>query len=174
MPIDPSKIFVAQLSEVLSGLQPTYDRLLIRNKIPGGAFICGISPSYFPAIIALHQSALPDKFDEVALRLEGNSKVVNYCQRTSTLLVFDEKPIGVTLVLAKKNRPLVYLYVIVVAPEWRRTWVTVYLKYHSISRLIDAGFTEMAFQAFGGHADTLKHAVKVNAKSVVDDYLWNG
>lgn len=42
MPIDQSKIFVAQLSQVLSGLQPTYDRLLIRNKIPGGAFICGI------------------------------------------------------------------------------------------------------------------------------------
>jgi hypothetical protein len=170
----PANIFVADLSRVLLGLQPSYDRLLVHHKIPSGAFVSRISPAYFPAIIALHQLVTPDNHDEVALRLRGLSHVLNYCQRTSTLLLLDKKPIGVTLVLSRKNYPLAYLYLIVVAPEWRRTWATGYLKYHSISHLMSVGFTKIAFQAFGGHPDTLKHAKKVGATSVVDNYQWNG
>lgn len=164
---------MADLSRVLLGLQPSYDRLLIHRKIPIGASVSGISPAYFPAIFDLHQSLTPDNYTEVALRLRGHSHVVNYCQQTSTLLLRDKKLIGVTLVLSKKNYPLAYFYLIVVAPEWRRTWATVYLKYHSISRLMSAGFTKIAFQAFGEHPDTLRHAQKVGAKSVVDNYEWN-
>jgi hypothetical protein len=168
----PSNIFVADLSRVLLGLQPNYDRLLIHRKIPSGAFVSGLCQPYFPRIIALHQLVMPANYEEVALRLQGLSHGVNYCQRTSTLLLFEHKPIGVTLVLSKKRYPLAYLYIVVVAPEWRRTWATVYLKYHSISRLLSAGFTQIAFQAFGGHPDTLRHAQKVGAKSVVDNYYW--
>lgn len=47
----PANIFVADVSRVLLGLQPSYDRLLVHQKIPSGAFVSRISPGYFPLLL---------------------------------------------------------------------------------------------------------------------------
>lgn len=78
-----------------------------------------------------------------------------------------------TLVLSKKSHTLAYIYAVIVDPRWHRTWATVYLKYHSLACLLSAGFDKIAFQALAGNSDTLKHAKKVGAEIVADNYAWN-
>lgn len=170
---ESSNIIVANVSRILSGLQPTYDKLLTRHKVPDEASVSRIFPAAFSSIIALHQSVFDDEQSEVARRLSGDSRVVNYCQQTSTLLLLKDEVIGVTLVLSKKNHPLAYIYAVIVQSRWRRTWATPYLKYHSLAHILSAGFDEVAFQALGDNLDTLKHARKVGAKIVADNYSWN-
>jgi hypothetical protein len=172
--LEPSNIIVASVSRMLSNLQPTYDKLLKRGKIPDSADISKISPLYFASVIDLHQTVFNDiEPSEVILRLSGHSGIVNYCKQTSTLLLLGDEIVGVTLVLSKKNYSLAYIYAVIVKSRWQRTWVTAYLKYHSLVRLLSFGIDEIAFQALAGNRDTLKHAKKVGAKIVGDNYVWS-
>lgn len=173
MQLDPSNIIVANVSEILAALQPTYDKLLTHRKVPGGARASRLSQAYHPSVIALHRWTFDDERSEVALRLSGDSRVVNYCEQTSTLLLLDEEVVGVTLVLSKKNHSMAYVYAVIVEPRLRHTWATAYLKYHSFAHLFSAGFDEIACQAFEGNRDTLSHAKKVGAKTVADNYVWS-
>ncbi len=75
--------------------------------------------------------------------------------------------------MKKKYEKLAFAYVIIVDVNWRRTWATTYLKYHSFKHLLSCGFEEIAFQAFNGNHDTLKHARRVGAKITADNYMWN-
>jgi hypothetical protein len=167
-------IIVTSVSAMFLNLQSTYDKLLTRRKIPENVRVLGISTEHFPAIIDLHQS-LFNKIDrpEVLRRLSGNSDIVNYCKETSTLLLLKNKVIGVTIVLSKRSAALAYVYAVIIDPGYRRTWATVYLKYHSLACFLSSGIEEIAFQAFAGNLDTINYAQKVGAKIVADNYKWS-
>jgi hypothetical protein len=169
----PQDIFVARTAQAVSDLQSTYDRLLRHRKIPDDARISRLAPPYFSSITDLHQSALDHDRLEISRRLSGDSEIVNYCRQTSTLLLLGDQVIGMTLTLSKKTPPLAYIYAVIVEPRRRRTWATAYLKYHSLAHLLSEGFEQVGFQALSGNRDTLKHAKKVGAKIVADNYSWN-
>jgi len=89
---------------MLSELQPTYDKLLARRKIAKNARISDIFLQSFPFILKLHQTVFNDvEYSAVAMRLSGNSQIVNYCKETSTLLLIEDKLVGITLVLSKNK-----------------------------------------------------------------------
>ncbi|MGC2237396.1 MAG: hypothetical protein WA584_14630 [Pyrinomonadaceae bacterium] len=169
-----SKIIVVNVVRMLENLQPTYNKLLKRRKIPENAQASVIFSQYFPALIDLHQDLFRDvKPLEVAERLRGTSRIVNYCHTTSTVLLLAEQVVGVTLVLSRKHSTMAYVYAVIINSHHRRSWATVYLKYHSLRRLLAAGIDEIAFQAFAGSRDTLNHARKVGARIVADNYSWS-
>jgi len=171
---EPSKIIVVNVGSMLENLQPTYDRLLKRRKIPENARESVISSQYFPALINLHQDLFPEvKPFEVAERLRGTSRIVNYCHKTSTVLLLADQVVGATLVLSKRHSTMAYVYAVIIDSRHRRRWATAYLKYHSLRRLLAAGVDEIAFQAFDGSRDTLNHARKVGARIIADNYSWS-
>ncbi len=167
-----SNIIKADVGKVILDLKQIYDKLLRRGKIPNNASISRLSPNYLSSTVDLYQSTFNHESSEVLLRFSGDSCIINFCYQTSTLLLLDHKVIGTTLVLKKKYEGIAFIYAVIVDCNWRHTWATTYLKYHSFKHLLSCGYEEVAFQALNDNHDTLKHARKVGAKIIADNYNW--
>lgn len=170
---DSLPIFILDTKRLASSIESTYRKLLKHNKVPRGSSVSSVISDYHPEVIELHRSVFFEEPPEIKLRLLGNSRVVNYCQETSTLLLLNKKVIGVTLIIKKKYDQLAYVYAVIIDEDYRHTWANVYLKYFSLMRLLSCGINEIAFQVLNNNLDAIKHIQKVNAKITADSYSWN-
>lgn len=162
-----------KLIDALNNIAPIYEKLMENRKIPEAVRMECIQSNHFKDILSIHQELIVINESELTLRLKNESNTVNYCHKLSTVFYFNNNLIGTCLVLNNTIDKSAYLYGLIIRPNYRRTWATVYVKYHSLEHLHNSGFVSIAFMAHENNADTLKHAQKIGYQRVKDEFLWN-
>lgn len=156
------------ISELLDDIHPIYKKLVERNKIPSNCLAVRPTINDFEFIINELVNELSASYKKTEERLRGTSNDINFCLKTSTILKINNAPAGIFITYPLPTNREIYVYGVTVTKNWRKTWATVFLKYHSFKYLHKAGIKIIRYQIFEENKDTLKHANRVNSTFSLD------
>lgn len=162
--------YEVSVNHVLDDLEPLYNKLRSKNKIPKQVLEKRFSKNNLAAIHALHVAEFECDPIIARQRLLGKSDDYNYCPVMSTVLILDEEVIGVFLVYPDNTPRTVFVYGIVVDKKWRGRWANAYLKYSSFQHLRTFNINRVRFRAIETCRDTNKHAMRAQAKIIEESF----
>lgn len=158
--------YEVSIHHVLNDLEPIYNKLRNKNKIPKQVLEKRFSKNNLAAIHALHVTEFECDPIVARQRLIGEAEEYNYCPVMSTILMLDEEVIGIFLVYPDNTPRTAFVYGIVVDKKWRGGWANAFLKYSSFQHLRTFNINRVRFRAIETNCDTNKHARRVQAKIV--------
>lgn len=154
-------IYEADVNCLLVGLDAIVRQLEVRGKIPAEAQVQPLDSSHVPAVLDLH-AEFPCPPATALLRLLGTANEGNYCRERSVVLTIGGAVAGAFLVQAEPSPAAAFIYGVVVARDWRRSWATAVLKYYALRVLQNLGTEVVRFHASSN--DTRRHAARAAAR----------
>lgn len=154
----------------LRDIEPVIARLQDRGRLPPHTVVARPGDEWTADLVGLHRDEFPIDSTELEARILGKSALINFDPELSRAIELEQSIVAAGL--SYRIEPDgAFLYAVVVARRYRGSWVTPLIKHACFAAMAAAGIAWFEFKAMNRGADTLKHARRLGASAIDDQYL---